>query len=54
MRKTTLQYECCKFMLTANIFVKKVLNPNKRKQQYVIYRDNVDVSRVGFMVPLQV
>ena len=51
MRKTILRYECCKLMLTANIFVKQILNFNKSNCN-MLYRDNVHEGRTELRVIL--
>ena len=49
MRKTILQYECCKTMLTANIVVKWLYNCDKRNSR--LYRDNVRTGKAGYQEP---
>ena len=49
MRKTILQYECCKTMLTANIIVKWLYNCDKRNSR--LYRDNVHTGKAGYQAP---
>ena len=50
MKKTILQYECCKSMLTANIFVKWLQNSNKRNSS-MLYKGNVHADRAGYQAP---
>ena len=50
MRKTTLQYEFCKFMLTANVFVNYYKTLDKRNSS-VLYRDNVHADIAGLLRP---
>ena len=45
-----LQYECCKSMLMAKIFVKLLLNSDKRNS-IMLYRDNVHAGRAGYQAP---
>ena len=50
MRKTILQYECCKSMLTTNIFVKWLYNSDKINSS-MLYRDNVQSGGDGYQAP---
>ena len=46
MRKIILQYECCKTMLTVNIFVERLYTSDKINIS-LLYRDNVNTGKPG-------
>ena len=50
IRKTISQYECCKTMLTANMFVESLKNCDKRNSK-MLYRYNVFPFNADYQPP---